>query len=148
MSSVSPRAASVNAVSSDTEAARRDTAELVRTRLWGPEHAKRLALLREREPRLADIVLDHGFGEIYADERLTLEQRCIATLACLVTQGKTRQLRSHCEAALRLGIPAASISALMEHLFLYAGLPSTIEGLHVLEDVLNDMDRQPDQDST
>jgi 4-carboxymuconolactone decarboxylase len=111
----------------------------IRRALWGDEHAKRLALVRRLEPELADLVLREGFGGIYADERLTLEQRSLVTLSTLVTQGKPRQLESHIRAALHQGIPAKTISAVFVHLFLYVGMPSVIEALTVLSAVLEDV---------
>ena len=111
-------------------------AEAVRQTLWGPGHAERMALLRRFEPGLADVVLVESFGGTYADERLTLRERNLVTLASLATQGKAHQLRSHLQAALRIGFTPDQLSAVFGHLFLYVGLPSVIEALRTLDGVL------------
>lgn len=109
---------------------------MVRHAMWGDGHAERLAMVRRMEPGLADLVLREGFGGIYADERLSLQQRSLCTIASLATQGRHRQLESHLEAALRLGISPASLSAAIVHLFLYVGLPTVLEALGILDKVV------------
>lgn len=110
----------------------------IRRDMWGEGHAQRLSLLRRFEPDLANLVVREGFGGIYADERLSLEQRSLCTITALACQGRHRQLESHIRAALRLGMSVDLLSATFAHLFLYAGLPSVIEALHVLAKALDE----------
>lgn len=112
-------------------------ADAIRRRMWGDDHAQRVALLRRLEPELADVVMREFFGGIYADDRLTLEQRSLCTITSLATLGHHRQLASHMEAALRLGVPASTLSAVLAHTSLYAGLPPVLEALRVLDDIVS-----------
>jgi 4-carboxymuconolactone decarboxylase len=135
-SSVEPNLSSrPQAVNADDKRAR---AEEIRQTLWGPDHADRVALLRRFEPDLAEIVMVEGFGGIYADDRLSLRERNLCTIASLATQGKAHQLRSHLQAALRIGFTPEQLSAVFAHLFIYAGLPTVIEGLRTLEELLGE----------
>jgi 4-carboxymuconolactone decarboxylase len=115
--------------------AKEQVAERIRRSMWGDDHAARLDLLRRSEPALAELVVREVFGGLYADERLSLQQRSLCTISTLVTQGRSTQLASHLEAALNVGLTRDTLSAVMAHLFLYTGLPSVIEGLRVLESV-------------
>lgn len=103
--------------------------------MWGDEHLTRLERVQRLEPELAELVLERGFGGIYADPRLTLEERSLQTMSVLAALGRSGQLESHVRAALRLGITKEKISAVFAHLFLYAGLPLVLDALAVLDRV-------------
>lgn len=109
-----------------------ERAESIRTELWGSDHLDRLALLQSNAPRLFEIVLNEGFGNLYADPRISLRDRAVATISALVATGKFNQAQSHMEAALRLGMNAEELVAILSHLFLYLGLPPVIEGIRIL----------------
>jgi len=116
--------------------AQRARGRAVRRKLWGPDEAKRVAVLQKHEPALADTVLRELFGTIYADDRLAPETRSLCTIASLVTQGRPHQLESHFRAALAIGIPASTLSAVLRHLAFYVGLPTVLEGFRTLDKVV------------
>lgn len=113
-------------------------ADEIRSRMWGEQHLERMALVRKLTPELADVVLREFFGGVYADETLPLRERSLCTITCLATQGRPNQLRSHLVAALRLGVSPEELAAVLTHLCLYTGLPTVVEGLRVLDEVLHD----------
>lgn len=112
-------------------------ADRVRRQMWGSDHLARLDRLRKFEPELAELVLQEGFGGIYADPRLSLEERSLCTISALAALGRLAQLESHIRAALALGIPPEKVSATFAQLFLYVGLPAVLDGLRVLDEVLH-----------
>ncbi|GEM_PF-5708107 len=118
--------------------AQRARAKQIRRRLWGDSESQRLSVLAQFEPRLRDVILRELYGTIYADDRLSLETRSLCTIASLVTQGRPHQLESHFRAALRIGIPLATLSALLEHLVLYTGLPLVIDAFRALAKIVED----------
>ena len=65
------------------------------------------------------------FGEVWGDDRyLSLPERSLITIACLVTMGGVEeQLRMHIQGARRLGTSQERILALINHLSFYAGFP-------------------------
>lgn len=111
-------------------------ADDVRRAMWGEDHLDRIAHLRESDPELGRIVLLEGFGNIYADGTLTPQERALATVATLVAESRLTQLRSHVEAALRVGVTENQLVGLFRHQFLYLGLPRIIEAHRVLREVL------------
>ncbi len=78
------------------------------------------------------LLVEQGYGKVYASPELSRQFREIATIAILAAGGFTAELRIHVEAALRVGVDLTELVALAEHLSLYAGLPRMIE----LSDVL------------
>jgi 4-carboxymuconolactone decarboxylase len=115
----------------------------VRQRLWGPDHRRRLALVDRFEPEVGQRVVDEVFGGVYADERLELRERSLCTVAVLMVLGRERQLKSHMEAALNLGITSEQLSALAVQVSVYAGLPAMIDGLRGLDAALAERDQGP-----
>lgn len=120
----------------DADDARARIADDVRRAMWGEDHLERVALLRERDPELARIVLHEHFGNVYADGMLTPQERALVTVATLVAENRESQLRSHLEAALRLGVTEKQLIGLLRHQFLYLGLPRIIEAHKALVAVL------------
>jgi 4-carboxymuconolactone decarboxylase len=115
-----------------------ENAESIRHAMWGDAHLERVRLLLERDPDLARIVLLEGFGSIYADGSLAPDTRSLATIAALVAEGHPEQLRSHLQAARRLGVGDDQLVGLLRHLFLYLGLPRIIQAHRVLAEIRDD----------
>ena len=83
-------------------------------------------------PDMADLLVEHGYGTVYAAPELSRQFREVATVALLAAGGFTSELKIHIEAALRVGIDLTELAALAEHLSLYAGLPRMIEMADIL----------------
>ena len=65
---------------------------------------KVISSLKEIAPDLGDYIVEFAFGDIYSREGLNLQEREIATLASLLTQGGCEaQLEVHIQAALNVG---------------------------------------------
>ncbi len=119
----------------DVQRARGDA---IRRELWGPQAGARLEVLKRFEPDLADLVVREVFGTIYADDRLSLETRSLCTIACLIAQGQFRQVESHMRAAMRIGVPVETLSALLVHLLFYTGLPLVLNAFHTLASIIDE----------
>jgi 3-oxoadipate enol-lactonase len=106
--------------------------------LIGSAPQQALAEVRRRSPQLYDLMLS-GFGRTMSQPELSRADREIATVAMLAAMGGAEpQLTLHTQAALRQGIPPATLIALCEHVSLYAGMPRALNALAVIDQVLAD----------
>jgi 4-carboxymuconolactone decarboxylase len=114
----------------------------IRVDLWGEEYASKglSSHIRRFAPEMEELVIREGFGGLYADQRLSLRERSLLTMSSLVTQGRFRQLESHMRAALGLGVTTQEISAALQHLILYVGVPHVSEGFRVLGTVVDELE--------
>lgn len=110
--------------------------------------AKGLDVMRSLDPAMADQIVDsladtapavaqnivaHCFGEVYARPALGRRDRQLATVAMLVALGATEpQLTSHVRAALRVGVNRDELVELLTHAAVYCGYPRALNALAVL----------------
>ena len=98
--------------------------------------------LNKLSPRLAELAVEFGYADLYANPVLDLKQRAFITLSSLITQGDTEgELLFHFRAALNIGITKEEIVELITHLSGYAGFPRAINALMVFRKVLNDWEK-------
>ena len=97
------------------------------------------AWIRAASPALADALIEHAFGSIFALTTLSRREREMASVAILAAIGGAEpQLRLHVEAALRVGADRDEIVALVEHLSVYAGYPRAINMLRIVTEVFEE----------
>ena len=84
--------------------------------------------------------MGHLFGDLWQDDRLSLEQRSLITCTILTAAGKEAELRLHVRGARNLGIERDTLEAMMTHVAHYAGWPAGVSGLRVLDEVWEAMD--------
>ena len=91
-------------------------------------------------PHMADLLVEQGYGMVYAAPELSRQFREVATVAVLAAGGFSSELKIHIEAALRVGVDLTELAALAEHLSLYAGLPRMIEMADLLAEFADSRD--------
>ncbi|SEO11948.1 4-carboxymuconolactone decarboxylase [Amphibacillus marinus] len=111
--------------------------------LAGEQGIKSMKAVEEFSPRLAKLALEFGYGDVYADDSLTMQQRALITLSSLITQGDAgRGLHYHFRAALNIGLEKAQILELINHCSAYAGFPKAIHALHIFKEVLEQAEQK------
>lgn len=85
-----------------------------------------------RLPRWAD---DFIFGEVWADDVLSEDERMMVAITALAAMGHHTQLRNYLHGALEAGIPAPKIHESLTMLVVYAGFPTAIGSLVVWREV-------------
>lgn len=89
--------------------------------------------------------LGHLFGNVWQDDRLELEQRSLLTCTILTAMSKEAELRIHLRGARNLGIERDTLEAMMIHVAHYAGWPTGVSGLRILDEVWETMDGEGDE---
>ena len=92
------------------------------------EHGEQtVATIRETSSLLAENLVDHAFGSIFAQTSLSRRERELLTVGILGALGGAEpQVRIHLAAALRVGADLDELVALAEHLSVYVGYPRAL----------------------
>ncbi len=97
--------------------------------------------------RLGDLgryIVEFSFGDIYSREGLSLRDRQIATVAMLTALGgREPQLRLHLGAALNVGLSPQEVEEIILHTVSYAGFPTAINAMRLLQEVLAETTQTP-----
>lgn len=98
------------------------------------------AVIRSLEnisPDLGRYIVEFAFGDIYAREGLSLQEREMVTLASLLTAGGCEpQLKVHIAAALHVGIAPGKILETFLQCIPYTGFPKVLNAVSAARDVL------------
>ena len=82
------------------------------------------------------------FGDVWQGDDLELEQRSLITCTVLVALGRENEQRLHFRGARNLGIPRATVEAVINHVAYYAGWPVAVSAMRTLDEVWEQMDAQ------
>jgi 4-carboxymuconolactone decarboxylase len=85
--------------------------------------------------RLMDNTVNFVFGELWAGDDLSLQERSMITCATLIALNRQNEMKQHFAGARNSGIPRAKIEAIITHLAAYAGWPCAVTAAHVLNEV-------------
>jgi 4-carboxymuconolactone decarboxylase len=75
-------------------------------------------------PKLGELTDKVVFGDVWERKGLSKRDRSLITIASLITQASTEQLRGHLWRALDNGVTREEIVELITHLAIYAGWPN------------------------
>jgi 4-carboxymuconolactone decarboxylase len=85
---------------------------------------------------LGRYILEYGYGDIYSRPGLNLRERLLLTIAMLTVLGRWPQLKIHIGNGLRVGLTPGEIEEVILQSTLYAGFPTAIEAMQLLQAVL------------
>ena len=84
----------------------------------------------------------HVFGDVWQGDELSLEERSLVTCAVLTALNREAELRLHVRGARNLGIERSTLEGMMTHVAHYAGWPSGVSALRLLDEVWEAMDAE------
>lgn len=100
--------------------------------------------VRKTSTLLAENLVHHAFGSVFAPTTLSRRDRELVTVGILGAMGGAEpQLRIHLEAALRVGAHPDELIALAEHLSVYAGYPRALNLLREVRATLDESGTPP-----
>ena len=90
-------------------------------------------------PDLKRIIDEALFGTIWQRPGLDLKQRCIATVAALMTQGELNLLRRHIVRGLNVGLTPNQIVEIFLQSTFYIGVPAVESGLRLTKEIFEEL---------
>jgi len=98
-----------------------------------PTPAQRI--IGDFSPKLVQLTDDIVFGDIWARLELAARDRSLITVAALITNGSTEQLRGHLARARANGLTETELKEVIIHLAFYAGWPRAMSAVTVAREV-------------
>ena len=89
-------------------------------------------------PKMVALTDETLFGDIWERHELSPRDRSLITVAALITNGSTEQLRGHLARARDNGVTDTEIKETVVHLAFYAGWPRAMSAITVAKDVLGE----------
>jgi 4-carboxymuconolactone decarboxylase len=102
-------------------------------RLSSPNPAQRA--IGDFAPKLVSLTDDVLFGDIWERPELPKRDRSLVTVAALITNGSTEQLKGHLVRAKDNGLTEAELKEVIIHLAFYAGWPRAMSALTVAKEI-------------
>ena len=95
-----------------------------------------ISSLADIAPDLGRYIVEFAFGDIYAREGLSLQERELVTIASLLTAGGCEpQLRVHLNGARNVGVPPEKIVEALSHCVPYVGFPRVLNAVSAAKEV-------------
>jgi len=105
--------------------------------MFGPAAAEdQVEHTTDLNDKLQEYVTRTCFGDIWQREGLSLDLRSMITVAMLIASAKPHEIRVHLNGALANGVTPLQLREIVVHSILYCGIPSAVEGMRALEEVL------------
>jgi len=112
-------------------------------RIHGSEGERFIENVKSVAPDLARFIVEFGFGDVYSRPGLDLKTREIVTVAALTALGHAQpQLKVHIQAALNVGCSNEEMVEIMTQLAVYAGFPAALNGICLVKQVLEDIEKK------
>lgn len=90
-------------------------------------------------PKFAELNDDVLFGEVWSrEDKLSLRDRSMITIAALMAQGLYPQLKSHFVMGKKHGITKEEAVEIVTHLAFYSGWPKAWSAFNLIEEVYGD----------
>lgn len=90
-------------------------------------------------PKFAELNDDVLFGEVWSrEDKLSLRDRSMITIAALMAQGLYPQLQSHFVMGKKHGITKEEAVEIVTHLAFYSGWPKAWSAFNLIEEVYDD----------
>jgi 4-carboxymuconolactone decarboxylase len=84
------------------------------------------------------IVTQYGWGETWGDSTLTPRERSILNLGMIAALGKMQEFETHTRGALRNGLTANEIRAVLTQVAVYCGMPIGVDCFRIARKVLSE----------
>jgi 4-carboxymuconolactone decarboxylase len=108
-------------------------------RVGGQDYDRAIRPLEPFSPDLAQMVVEHAFGDVVSRPGLDLKQREIVTVAALTALGSVRPaLKYHIHGMLNVGCTPQEVIETILHAVVYAGFPAAQDGITIAREVFKE----------
>lgn len=84
------------------------------------------------------LLLEYCWGSIWGDDTIDHRTRSLINVALLAALNRPGQFKTHLKGALNNGCTQAEISAVLQQVAVYAGIPAGAEAFRLAREVLGD----------
>jgi 4-carboxymuconolactone decarboxylase len=101
------------------------------------EPEKHVAPYAHLAPKMAQLSSDVLYGDVWERTDLSKRDRSLITVAALVATCRPEQTGFHMQRALQNGVKETELVELITHLAFYAGWPSAVTAIGILQQLLD-----------
>jgi 4-carboxymuconolactone decarboxylase len=113
----------------------------MRRKVLGKDYVDRaLAEVDDFNRDFQRMVTQYGWGETWGDSTLTPRERSILNLGMIAALGKMQEFETHTRGALRNGLTANEIRAVLTQVAVYCGMPIGVDCFRIARKVLSEAD--------
>jgi 4-carboxymuconolactone decarboxylase len=106
-----------------------DRGNEIKEAMFGAEHgAAKLERATDFTRPFEELVCKYCFGEVWGREELPRDIRSMLTIAMLVAQGRSEEIRVHVKGAVANGVTREQIREVLLHAAIYCGVPAGVNG--------------------
>lgn len=113
----------------------------IKEQMFGPEHgAAKLERATDFTRPFEELVCKYCFAEVWGrDAELPRDVRSMLTIALLVAQGRSQELRVHVKGAIANGVTREQIREVLIHSSVYCGVPAAASGFREAAEALDEI---------
>ncbi len=112
----------------------------MRRRVLGDEYVDRAVANTDDFNRDFQALLnEYAWGAVWSDDRLKPRDRSILNLGMIACLGRMHEFEIHFRGAIRNGLTADELSAILRHIAVYCGFPVAVDCHRVAKKVLAEM---------
>jgi len=110
----------------------------IKEEMFGAEHGQaKMDKATDFTRDFETLVAKYCFAEVWGrDDKLPRNIRSMITIAMLVAQGKSHEVKVHVQGALNNGVSVDEIREILIHAAIYCGVPAAVEGFRNASEVI------------
>ena len=119
----------------------RDTGMATRRRVLGAAHVDQAEAAKSEFDRpFQDLITDAAWGHVWSNDRITLRERSMLTLALLAATGNFAEIPMHIRATANTGASRQDVMEAFQHVAIYAGVPRANHAIKLAKATYAEMD--------
>jgi 4-carboxymuconolactone decarboxylase len=108
-----------------------------RKKVLGAEHVERSwAAADDFNRPIQKLVTEYCWGEVWGDDALPHKTRSMLNIAMLSVMNRAHELKLHVRGALRNGVTASEIQAILMQVAIYGGVPASLEAFRIASEAI------------
>jgi 4-carboxymuconolactone decarboxylase len=112
----------------------------IKEEMFGAEHgAAKLERASDFTRPFEELVCKYCFAEVWGREELPRDIRSMLTIAMLVAQGRSEEIRVHVKGAVANGVTKDQIREVLIHASVYCGVPAAVNGFRNASEALDEI---------
>lgn len=114
----------------------------IRRAVLGKEYADRTLVDEDFSRPLRELVMEYGWGTVWARKGLPRKTRSLLNLAILTTLNRPNELKTHIRGSLNNGCTKEEIREVFLQTAVYCGVPAAVESFRIAKEVFAELERE------
>lgn len=113
-----------------------------RREVLGAEYVERsMASANDFNREFQELVTSYAWGLCWGDDTLSKRERSILNLGMIAALGRSAEFELHFRGAIRNGLTADELKAILTQITVYAGMPAGVECFRIARRIMDEMEQ-------